>query len=301
MPDKVRGTYKYMQHVRVPGMLHGRVVWPQGQVAGAVNLPKVVSIDEDSIKGIPGVKIVRRNNFVAVAAEREWDAVRAARQLKVTWEPFAAVYPGHDGIHDTFRAATTNDIVVFDSGDATAGLAQPGVRVVSASYRGPYESHGTMAPNCAIADVTKDGALVMCSAQGIYQIAGSVARLVGLPADKIRVQYYPGSNTFGSSCYADAAEGAAIMSQELGKPVRLQLSRQDEFGWDNYGPAHLAEIRGAVDADGKIAAWEYQAWGYDSTGVGTAPQLLTVGISSEAAVQAPDRSGYASVGGNALA
>jgi nicotinate dehydrogenase subunit B len=277
-PDKVSGKYQYMQHVRVPGMLHGRVVWPLGQVAGGVTVPKVVSIDEGSVKGIPGVRIVRRNNFVAVAAEREWDAIRAARQLKVTWEPFAAVYPGHDGIHDSFRAATTNDIVVFDSGNATTALAQPGVRVASASYRGPYESHGTMAPNCALADVKADGALVMCSAQGIYQIAASVGRLVGLPADKVRVQYYAGSNTFGSSCYADAAESAAIMSQELGKPVRLQLSRQDEFGWDNYGPAHLAEIRGAVDANGKIVAWEYKAWGHDPTGVGTAPQLLTVGM-----------------------
>jgi nicotinate dehydrogenase subunit B len=277
-PDKVSGKYKYMQHVRVPGMLHGRVVWPQGQVAGGVALPKVVSIDEDSVKAIPGARIVHRNNFVGVAAEREWDAVRAARQLKVTWEPFAAAFPGHEGIHDSFRAATTNDIIVFDSGNATTALAQPGVRTASASYRGPYESHGTMAPNCAVADVKADSALVICSAQGIYQIAGSVGRLVGLPADKVRVQYYAGSNTYGSSCYADAAEAAAIMSQELGKPVRLQLSRQDEFGWDNYGPAHLAEIRGAVDANGKIVAWEYQAWGYDTTGVGSAPQLLTVGI-----------------------
>jgi nicotinate dehydrogenase subunit B len=273
MPDKVSGKFQFMQHVRVPGMLHGRVVWPQGQVAAGVTLPKVVSVDEDSVKAIPGVRIVRRNNFVAVAAEREWDAIRAARQLKVTWEPFPAVFSGHDGIHDNFRAATTNDIVVFDSGNATAALAQPGVRVASGSYRGPYESHGAMAPNCAIADVSRDGALIMCSAQGIYQIAGSVARLVGLPADKIRVQYHAGSNTYGSSCYADAAEAAAIMSQELGKPVRLQLSRQDEFGWDNFGPAHLAEIRGAVDANGKIVAWEYQAWGYDGTGVGSAPQL----------------------------
>ena len=279
MPDKVSGKYQYMQHVRVPGMLHGRVVWPQGQVAGGVSVPKVVSVDEDSVKNIPGVRIVRRNNFVGVAAEREWDAVRAARQLKVTWEPFPAVFPGHDGIHDSFRAATANDIVVFNSGDAAAALAQPqpGIRVASATYRGPYESHGTMAPNCAIADVTRNGALVMCSAQGLYQISASVARLVNLPADKVRVKYYAGSNTYGSSCYADAAEGAAIMSQELGKPVRLQLSRQDEFGWDNYGPAHLADIRGAVDANGKIAAWEYQAWGYDTTGVGSAPQLLTVG------------------------
>jgi nicotinate dehydrogenase subunit B len=290
MPDKVSGKYQFMQHVRVPGMLHGRVVWPQGQVAGGVSVPKVVSVDEDSVKNIPGVRIVRRNNFVGVAAEREWDAVRAARQLKVTWEPFPAVFPGHDGIHESFRSATTNDIVVFDSGNAATALAQPqpGVRVASATYRGPYESHGTMAPNCAIADVRPDGALVMCSAQGLFLIAASVARLVNLPADKVRVKYFAGSNTYGSSCYADAAEAAAIMSQELGKPVRLQLSRQDEFGWDNYGPAHLAEIRGAVDANGKIVAWEYQAWGYDTTGVGSAPQLLTVGV--------PQRGGGPGVG-----
>jgi CO/xanthine dehydrogenase Mo-binding subunit len=304
-PDKVSGKYQYMQHVRVPGMLHGRVVWPQGQVAAGVSVPKVVSIDEDSVKDIPGVRIVRRNNFVGVAAEREWDAVRAARQLKVAWEPFPAVFPGHDGIHDSFRAATTNDIVAFNSGDASAVLAQPpqssqssqGVRVASATYRGPYESHGTMAPNCAIADVRSDSALVMCSAQGIYQISGSVARLVNLPAANVRVQYYAGSNTYGSSCYADAAEAAAIMSQELGKPVRLQLSRQDEFGWDNYGPAHLADIRGAVDANGKIVAWEYQAWGYDTNGVGSAPQLLTVGTPQRGGGPGGGRAGAPAGGG----
>ena len=266
MLEKVRGTYQYVQHVRVPGMLHGRVVWPQGQVAGGVTPPKVISIDESSIKNIPGIVIVRRQNFVAVAAEREWDAVRAARQLKVEWEPFPAVFPGHDRIHDTFRAATTNDDVVVNTGNAETAFSQQGLRVASASYRGPYESHGTMAPNCAVADVKADSALVMCSAQGIYQTRASVAGVTGLPADNVRVQYYAGSNTYGSSCYTDAAEAAAIMSQELGKPVRLQLSRQDEFGWDNYGPAHLAEMRGAVDAAGKIVAFEYQAWGHDGTG-----------------------------------
>ena len=76
-----------------------------------------------------------------------------------------------------------------------------------------------------------------------------MARLIGLPVEKIRVQYYAGSNTYGSSCYRDAAQAAAIMSQEVGKPVRLQFSREDEFGWDNYGPALLSDLRGAVDAE----------------------------------------------------
>jgi CO/xanthine dehydrogenase Mo-binding subunit len=275
--EKVRGTYQYVQHVRIPGMLHGRVIWPQGQVAGAVSAPKIVSIDESSVKGIPGVRIVRRQNFVAVAAEREWDAVRAARQLKVTWEPFPAVLPGHEGVHESFRKATTNDIVVFNSGDANAAFSQQGLRVASATYRGPYQSHGTMAPNCALADIKADGALIMSSSQGIFQIRDTVAQLTGLPAEKVRVQYYPGSNTYGLSCYNDAAEAAATMSQELGRPVRVQLSRQDEFGWDNFGPAHLAEMRGAIDADGKIVGFEYQAWGYDGNGVGTASRLLALG------------------------
>jgi CO/xanthine dehydrogenase Mo-binding subunit len=277
MLEKIRGTYQFVQHVRIPGMLHGRVVWPQGQVAGGVIPPKVINIDESSITNIPGIMIVRRQNFVAVAAEREWDAVRAARQLKVTWEPFPAVFPGHDRIHDAFRTATTNDEVVVNTGNADAAFSQQGLRVASTSYRGPYESHGTMAPNCAVADVKADSALVMCSAQGIYQTRASVAGVTGLPADNVRVQYYAGSNTYGSSCYTDAAEAAAIMSQEIGRPVRLQLSRQDEFGWDNYGPAHLAEMRGAVDAAGKIVAFEYQAWGHDGTGVGTASRLLAMG------------------------
>ena len=278
MLDKVRGTYEYMQHVRVPGMLHGRVVWPQGQIAGAVSPPKVVGIDESSIKNIPGARIVRRQNFVGVAAEREWDAVRAARQLKVTWEAFPAVLPGHDGVHDAFRKATTRDIVVFNSGDANAAFNQPGLRVASATYRGPYEAHGTMAPNCALADIKADSAMVMSSSQSLFQIRDTVAQLTGVPADKVRVQYYPGSNTYGLSCYTDVAEAAAIMSKELGKPVRVQLSRQDEFGWDNYGPAHLAEMRGAVDANGKLVAFEYQAWGYDGNGVGTASRLLALGL-----------------------
>jgi CO/xanthine dehydrogenase Mo-binding subunit len=232
-------------------------------MAGGVTAPKVVSVDEQSINHIPGARIIRRNNFIGVIAEHEWDAVRASRQLKVTWEPFPAVFPGHEGIHDNFRAAQTNDLVVANEGDALGVLARPaaGLRVAFASYRGPYEGHGPMAPNCAIADVSRDGALVMCSSQSIYGARNGLARLLGFPVEKIRVQYYAGSNTYGLSCYNDAAEAAAILSQEAGKPVRLQLSRLDEHGWDNYGPAHLAEMRGAIDANGKIVAFSTQPGG----------------------------------------
>jgi nicotinate dehydrogenase subunit B len=269
--EKVSGKYVYVQHVRLPEMLHGRLVWPRGQGPYGVS-PRVVAIDEQSIKDIPGVRIVRRGNFVAVAAEREWDAIRAARQLKVTWAPVATTLPGDAGLHDSYRAATTKNFVVENAGDVDEMLKQ-GVHVVSSTYRGPYQSHGTMAPNCAVADVTREGAVVMCSDQGIYQIRGSLAKLLSLPLEKIRVQYYPGSNTFGSSCYRESAPAAAILSQELGKPVRLQLSREDEFGWDNYGPAHLADIRAAVDINGRIVAFEYQAWSHAGPGNATVEHL----------------------------
>jgi CO/xanthine dehydrogenase Mo-binding subunit len=272
MTDKVKGTYVYMQHVRVPGMLHGRVVWPRGQGATGLSLPVVQSIDEESISDIPGARIVRRINFVGVVAEREWDAVRAARQLKIAWDGFLPKLPGHEHVHDHYRASKSKELVVAESGNFETALAR-GAHVVSATYRGPYESHGPMAPNCAVADVTKDGALLMCSDQGIYPGRNGVAKLLGLPVEKVRMQYYAGSNTYGSSCYRDAAQAAAVLSQEVGKPVRVQLSRQDEFGWDNYGPGHLADIRGAVDADGRIVAWEYRAWGHGNAGPGVAEQL----------------------------
>jgi len=275
MPEKVAGTYVYVQHVRLPGMLHGRVVWPRGQGALGISVPKVLKVDEQSIKDIAGVRVVRRENFVGVVAEREWDAVRASRQLKVTWEAFAPALPGDEALHDTFRKAKTNDTVVVNNGNAEPLLH--GARVVSASYRGPYQSHGTMAPNCAVADVTKDGALVMCADQGIYQTRNFIAQVTGLPIDKVRVQYYAGSNTYGSSCYQEAAVAAAVLSQETGKPVRMQFGRHDEFGWDNYGPALYAEIRGAVDNNGKIVAFEFQGWGNYGGGFGqNAAQQLTV-------------------------
>jgi CO/xanthine dehydrogenase Mo-binding subunit len=272
IPDKVRGTYVYMQHVRVPGMLHGRVVWPKGQGAYGVSRPTVLNIDEESVKDIDGIRIVRRKNFVGVASEREWDAVRAARQLKVIWDAFAAALPGDAGLHDSYRAAPSKALVVANTGDVDEAIGH-GTHIASGIYRGPFQSHGVMAPNCAVADVKADGALLMCSDQGIYQARGGLAKILGLPADKIRVQHYPGSNTFGSSCYRDATQAAAVMSQELGRPVRVQFSREDEFGWDNYGPAHLAELRAAVDSSGKITAFDYQGWGYGTPAVDTTDQL----------------------------
>jgi CO/xanthine dehydrogenase Mo-binding subunit len=130
-----------------------------------------------------------------------------------------------------------------------------------------------MAPNCAVADVTSDAALVICSSQAIYLTRFGLAPLLGLPLDKIRVQYAAGSNTYGNSCYGEAANAAAVLSQEAGRPVRLQLGRADELGWDNYGPALLSDLRAGVAADGKLVALDYQAWSHATAWFETASQL----------------------------
>jgi CO/xanthine dehydrogenase Mo-binding subunit len=270
--EKIRGTYRYVQHLRLPRMLHARVVWPRGQGAHGISNPKVIDIDAASIADIPGAQIVRRNNLVGVVAEREWDAVRAARQLKVTWEPFAAALPGHEGLFDSFRSAETNRLIDTQTGDVDAA-AERAAHVISSSYRGPYQSHGTMAPNCAVADVTADAALIVCSSQALYQMRFGLAQLLGLPVEKIRLQYCAGSNTYGNSCYGEVANAAAVFSQEVGRPVRLQLSREDEHGWDNYGPALLADVRAAADANGKLIALDYQAWTRATAWFETASQL----------------------------
>jgi CO/xanthine dehydrogenase Mo-binding subunit len=257
IPAKARGTYVHMQHVRVPDMLHGRVVRPRGQGAYGAGA-KPLSIDENSIADIPTARVVRKGDFVGVVAEREWDAIKAARALKVVWQESSAL-PGNADLFDRMRTAKTTDTVIADWGDAANAFAQA-VHVASSAYRCPYQSHAPFAPNCALADVGANGALVMSSTQDIYNSREMLAQVLGLPVDKVRVQYYESSGTFGRSCYEDAAQAAAVMSQAVGKPVRVQLMRSDELGWDDYGPAHLADVRAGIDANGKLIAYEYHGW-----------------------------------------
>ena len=271
IPDKVSGRYVYMQHVRLRGMLHGRVVRPRGQRAYGSGA-KVLSLDESSVGEIPGARVVRRGDFVGVVAENEWDAVRAARQLKVTWDT-APKLPTQASLHEQMRAAKTTDRVVVQRGDVAGALAKA-AHVVSESYRGPYQAHAPFGPNCAVAHVMPDRALVVCSTQDVYGTRNSLARLLDMPVEKIRVQYYEGSGTFGHSCYDDAAQAAALLSRLAGKPVRVQFMRWDEHGWDNYGPAHVGEVQVASDAAGKIIAYEYEGWQHNWSAVETSAQLV---------------------------
>ena len=160
--------------------------------------------------------------------------MRAAQQLKVSGN--AASASGKRGMHEHMRAAKTEDKIVMERGNVITGSsgapAQTGFADVSS---GPYQAHAPFGPNCAVADVKADSALVMCSTQDVYGTRDSVSRRCGHAGEKIRVQYYEGSGTYGHSCYDDVAQAVALLSQLAGKPVRLQFMRWDEHGWDNPG------------------------------------------------------------------
>jgi CO/xanthine dehydrogenase Mo-binding subunit len=272
IPAKAAGKYEHIQHVRVPGMLHGRVVLPKGQGAFSAGA-RIKEYDEASINHIPGVRVVRKNGFIGVVAEREWDAIKAAQQLKVTWEERPEL-PGNDNLFKRMRAEKTTDTIIANVGNPDQAMAVA-AHTRSASYLCPYQGHLPFAPNCAVADVTSEGALVRCSSQDIYNARSMLATVLGLPVEKVRVQYYESSGTFGRSCYEDAAQAAAILSQAVNRPVRLQYMRWDEHGWDNYGPAHIAEVKAGVDAQGNLTAYEYRGWQHGWTVTSTVQDSAT--------------------------
>jgi CO/xanthine dehydrogenase Mo-binding subunit len=257
IPDKVTGKYVYVHNVRVPGMLHSRVVRPRGQRAWGTGAP-IVSVDESSIGKIPGARVVRRGDFLGVVAPTEYAAVQAAAQLEVTWKEDSSL-PGDGNLFDHMRALpTTNVVLTTQVGDLNAGFAKA-AKVLSATYKVPYQSHNSLGPNCAIADVTADGAVVFCSTQNVYGTRTKIASVTGLPESKIRVVFYEGGSCYGQNLHEESAVAAAVMSQIVGKPVRLQHMRWDEHGWGNTEPAHLLDVRAGIDASGKITAFDFTA------------------------------------------
>jgi nicotinate dehydrogenase subunit B len=256
IPLKARGTYRYVQHLRLPGMLHGRIIRPKGQGAYKDGV-RVLNINEDSIASIPGARVIRQNNFVGVVAEREWDAVKAAQLLDITFD-FPESLPGNDNLFDKMESGVTNDSIAVDEGDISAFNEAYVKSAFSATA--PYQAHVPFAPNCALADVQENSALVMCSTQDVYNTRTSIANLLGMEPETVRVQYHEGAGTFGHSCWDDTAQAAALMSRLAGSPVRVQLMRWDEHGWDTYGPAHIGKARVSADRNGKMVSYEYEGW-----------------------------------------
>jgi nicotinate dehydrogenase subunit B len=255
LPAKITGHHRYLQDLVLPGMLHARVIRPPAHGAA------LVSVDESSIVGIGSARVVRIQSFLAVTAEREWDAVRAARALKTQWSPGTGL-PDRTKEFEAMRASrVVRDQEVAKRGDLAALSAPPaGTRTLAASYRWPMQTHGSIGPSCGVADVQADRVTVWTASQNVHGFQGTCARLLGVERDRVRVIYMDGSGSYGPNGADDAAAEAALLSKTVGRPVRVQWSRQEEHGLDPKGPAQLLDLRAAVDKDGEVAAWETQAW-----------------------------------------
>ena len=254
MPAMATGQFEYVHNVHVPGMLHGRVVRPES--VGAT----VVNVNESSVAGMPGlVKVVVRKNFVGVVAEKPWQAAQIVNQLKVTWAP-GPTLPKHDTFYDYLRnQKPTRDTLFVNSKDVDQKLADSPT-VVKATYFHPYQMHASVGSSCAVADVQGDKATVYSPTQGVWHQRGSLSMLLGLKPANIRVIYRRGSGCYGINGADAVTFDAALLSQAVGKPVRVQLSRKDEMAWENYGFAFVLDERAGLDAQGNIIAWDHEAW-----------------------------------------
>jgi nicotinate dehydrogenase subunit B len=253
LPPKFTGEFTFAHEVRVPGMLHGRVVRPP-----VVN-SKPSSVDEDSIKHISGVvKVIQEENFLGVVAQTEWAAIQAAKALKVTWSAPATKFPANpDEMYDYLRNTKSFvERVAVEKGNPVSALEQA-ARTFEATYRWPFQMHAMIGPSCAVADVRGDRATIWAGSQAPFITRKGVATLLGFPEKNVHFIYREGSGCYGRLEPDDSPEDAALMSRAVGKPVRVQWMREDEHGWEPKGPPQLITVRAGVDAQGKVTAWDY--------------------------------------------
>jgi CO/xanthine dehydrogenase Mo-binding subunit len=249
IPPKVTGEHFYIQDVRVPGMLHGRVIRPPGLGS------QLISHGEPS----RGAQVVRLKNFLGVVAEREWDAIRAAEELEVKWSDWAGL-PTMDEVYSYIRKTPSlEDTVVAHKGDAARALAGASRRF-DASYTTAVQTHGSIGPSCAVADVKDGSATVWSGTQGPNVVRAALADALDIPVEKVHVITYEASGCYGRNGSDPATIDAALMSQLTGRPVRVQWMRHDEHGWDPKGPATVHQLRGGLDAKGEIVGWDHEAW-----------------------------------------
>jgi nicotinate dehydrogenase subunit B len=253
-PAMVTGQFEYVHNVRVPGMVHGRVVRPPA--VGAT----VVSVDESSVRGLPGVmKVVVKKNFVGVVAEKPWQAIQAASKLQVAWTAGSGLPAQRDFYEHLRNQKPARDALLVNSKDVEQALASAS-RIVKATYHYPYQMHGSIGSSCAVADVSGEKATIWSPTQAVHPLKNSAALVLGLHPGNVRVIFRMGSGCYGCNGADTVSYDAALLSQAVGKPVRVQLTRKDEMAWENYGFAFVIDQRIGLSADGAIVVWDKEAW-----------------------------------------
>jgi nicotinate dehydrogenase subunit B len=253
IPAKVTGGQAYVQDMRLPGMVHARVVRPPSYGA------QLTACETGPVETMPGVvKVVRDGNFLAVVADKEFRAVKAMQALATaaTWRETARL-PSQDDIADTLLGLRSQDSVIFERSDAAAA----GQTTLEATYTRPYQSHGSIGPSCAVAQLTGDQMTVWTHTQGVYPDRQAIAEMLRVPPAKVRCIHVEGSGCYGHNGADDVAADAALIARAMpGTPVRVQWMREQEHAWEPFGPAMVTKLKASLGADGKIADWSFEVW-----------------------------------------
>ncbi|MDB5945470.1 MAG: putative oxidoreductase subunit protein [Ramlibacter sp.] len=253
IPAKVTGGAAYVQDLRLPGMVHARVLRPPSPGA------TLRSLDSGAVEKMPGVlKVVRDGRFVAVIAQREYQAVTALRALSAAarWDLHETL-PALATLYQAVLAIPAQDFVIHEQGT----LAGAGAKQLSAGYQRPYQLHASIGPSCAVAQFIDGNYTVWTHSQGVFPLRKALAELLGQTEDHVRCIHTEGSGCYGHNAADDVAGDAALLARALpGRPVRVQWMREDEHCWEPFGPPMVTGVRASLDATGAITEWDYGVW-----------------------------------------
>mgnify|MGYP003385742680 CR=1 FL=1 len=259
IPAKVTGGQAYVQDMRLPGMVYGRVVRPSAPRA------TLISFDEAAVKAMPGVvALVRDGNFLALAARREEQAVAAALALQASarWREPGDLPPSGPALFAHMKQQRQSTAVVSDKTDAAAA-ATPVARTLQAEYTRPYQAHASIGPSCAVAQWVDDKLQVWCHSQGVFPLRGDLAKALRMAPANITVAHREGSGCYGHNGADDVAFDAARLARALpGVPVKLQWMREDEFAWEPLGSPMVMQLKASLDAGGKVTDWSHELWSH---------------------------------------
>ncbi|HEY1362949.1 MAG TPA: molybdopterin cofactor-binding domain-containing protein [Xanthobacteraceae bacterium] len=290
---KVYAQENFCTDIKVPGMVHGRMIRPP--VAGSVP----VDVDESTIKDIPGARVVRDKGFLGVVADKEWDAIKAAQKLKVEWSQVQPPFPDEAALYDHIRRTPPRKReVVKETGNVDEAFATA-ARLVEAEYEWPFQSHASMGPACAVVEISGGSATVWTGSQKPHYTRDGVAATLGMPVEQVRAIWVPGPGSYGRNDAGDAAMDAALLAKAAGRPVRLQYTREQGTGWDPKGPASVHRARAAINIVGNVGAYEFTSKGFSRLDVfsregkpedSLAGQLLGIPLKSGDAFRVPEES-----------
>jgi nicotinate dehydrogenase subunit B len=275
VPAKATGELVYVHDVRVPGMLHGRVVRPPyaGVDAGPFVGTSLIAVDEASVHDIPGlIAVVTSGDFIGVVAEREENAIEAAARLKVEWKPVPTL-PDLEDIETALRANPSTPRMLLDKGDVDTAIASA-AKPMQRTYTWPYQMHASMGPSCSVADYSEGHIRVWSGTQNPHVLRSDLAQLMDRPESDVEIIRLEAAGCYGRNCADDVCADALLLSRAVGRPVRVQLTREQEHAWEPKGTAQLIDVNGGLNSDGGVAAYDFGTR-YPSNGAPTLALLLT--------------------------